>query len=105
MTLTKLARLALGAIVALCVSVSALAQNKQVTGKVTDAKDGSALPSVSVTVKGEKAGTQTGADGSFRINVSSNATLVFSIIGYEKKEVAVGSNTTINVSLAATNEQ
>ncbi len=105
MTLTKLARLALGAIVALCVSVSALAQNKQVTGKVTDAKDGSALPSVSVTVKGEKAGTQTGADGTYRINVSSNATLVFSIIGYEKKEVAVGSNTSINVSLAATNEQ
>ena len=86
----------------LCVSFVGQAQTKQVTGKVTDAKDGSALPSVTVSVKGAAGGTQTGADGTYKINVASNATLVFSAVNYEKKEVTVGSNTTVNVSLTST---
>ncbi|MFN9998688.1 MAG: TonB-dependent receptor plug domain-containing protein, partial [bacterium] len=85
--------------------VAAHAQTKTVTGKVSDAKDGSPLAGVSVVVKGSSTGTQTANDGSFRINAASNATLVFSSVGFGSKEVAVGANSTINVSLAATNDQ
>ncbi|MFN7585249.1 MAG: carboxypeptidase-like regulatory domain-containing protein [Bacteroidota bacterium] len=85
--------------------VAAHAQTKTVTGKVSDAKDGSPLAGVSVVVKGSSTGTQTANDGSFRINAASNATLVFSSVGFGSKEVAVGANSSINVSLAATNDQ
>lgn len=85
--------------------VAAHAQTKTVTGKVSDAKDGSPLAGVSVVVKGSSTGTQTANDGSYRINAASNATLVFSSVGFGSKEFAVGANSTINVSLAATNDQ
>ena len=85
--------------------LGAQAQTKTVTGKVTDAKDGSPLAGVSVVVKGSNAGTQTAGDGTYRISVASNSTLVFSSVGFGSKELAVGSNSAINVSLAATNEQ
>lgn len=102
MTLRKVASMVLTVLLTFCVSFVGQAQTKQVTGKVTDAKDGSALPSVTVSVKGATGGTQTGADGTYKINVASNATLVFTAVNFEKKEVAVGSNTTINVSLTST---
>jgi len=88
-------------------STFVLAQTKTITGKVTDAKDGSGISNVSVLATGAaKAGTQTGADGSFKITVPSGTTkLVFTSIGFEKVEVAIGSQTNINVSLKATSEQ
>ena len=85
--------------------ISAQAQTRTISGKVTDAKDGSPLAGVSVVVKGSKVGAQTAGDGTYRISVSSNATLVFSSVGFGDKEVAVGANSSVNVSLAATNEQ
>ena len=51
-------------------STMAYAQNKEVTGKVTDSKDGSPLAGVSVVAtssKGKKSGAATSADGTFRI--------------------------------------
>ena len=72
-------------------SISVLAQDKVVTGKVTDSKDGSALQGVSITVKGTKLGVQTGSEGNFKIKVPSTATaLVVSSVGYASQEVAVG---------------
>lgn len=78
------------------------AQDKTVTGKVTDEKDGSPLSGVSVTVKGTTIGTTTGADGSFRLSVPASArTLVFSFVNFENTEVAIGNRTNFNVSLGA----
>lgn len=78
------------------------AQDRTVTGKVTDTKDGSPLQSVTVLVKGTNIGTQTAADGTFRLRVPSTATtLVISSVGFATQEVAIGSGT-VNVSLAAT---
>jgi TonB-linked SusC/RagA family outer membrane protein len=78
----------------------ALAQNKTVTGKVTDAKDGSALPGVSVVVKGSTTGTNTDANGQFKLSVPENgATLVFSFIGYTPQEVAATGGAALNVVL------
>ncbi len=75
------------------------AQNVAVKGTVTDAKTGETLIGVSVGVKGTSTGTQTDVNGAFTINAPSNATLVFSYIGYTAQEVPVNGQTTINVKL------
>ena len=70
-----------------------------VTGKVIDEK-GSALPGVSVVVKGTTQGTTTDGTGSFRISVpSANSVLVFSFVGYGSKEVVVGKQTNLTITL------
>ena len=70
-----------------------------VTGTVTDA-DGSPLPGANILVKGTTNGTQTDFDGNYTIEAESNATLVFSYLGFATQEVTVGGQTTINVSMA-----
>ncbi len=86
--------------------ISSQAQNKTISGKVTDAKDGSALVGVSVVVKGSKVGTQTGADGTFRISVPPSAsTLVISSVGFGSQDVSIQGRTSVDVSLSATNDQ
>lgn len=84
-------------LICLVLSISAWAQT--ITGKVTAAGDGSALPGVSVLVKGTTNGTTTDMDGSFTVNASSNSTLVFSFIGYQTQEERVGNRSVLNVVL------
>ena len=67
-----------------------------VKGKVVGEND-EALSSVSVTVKGVKAGTTTDANGVFVISVPENAVLVFSSVGYVSQEINVGSQTSLNI--------
>lgn len=68
-------------------------------GKVTDESGGS-LPGTNVIVKGSTNGTTTDANGNYSLQVTGSATtLVFSFIGYETKEVAIGGQSVINVSL------
>jgi len=69
-----------------------------ITGTVTG--DGDALPGVNVIVKGTTQGVTTDFDGNYSIdNVSSDAVLVFSFIGFTTQEVPVGGRTVINVEL------
>lgn len=75
------------------------AQQKKVTGKVTDAVDNQPLPGVTISVKGIQLATQTNAKGEYSIEVGSNATLIFQFIGMETEEKVVGNSTIINVSL------
>jgi TonB-dependent starch-binding outer membrane protein SusC len=77
----------------------AQAQDRLVSGKVTSADDNSSLPGVSIAIKGTTRGTQTDADGSYKISVPNKAILIFSFLGYTKQEEAVGSRANINVSL------
>jgi TonB-linked SusC/RagA family outer membrane protein len=87
-------------------SLFAQAQNKTITGKVVDSKDGSALAGVSVVAKGTNTGTQTGADGTFRLTVpSSTNTLVVSYIGFTSQEFSVRSATNLSVSLVSSSDQ
>jgi len=72
--------------------------NKVINGKVTDEK-GEALPGVSVKLKGTSFGTTSDINGAFSINVPDDATLVFSFLGYETQEVAVGAKTSLTVTL------
>lgn len=70
-----------------------------VSGKVVDEK-GAGLPGVSVVVKGTTQGTNTDGTGSFKISApNTNATLVFSFVGYARKEVIIGNQTSLNVTL------
>ena len=91
--------------VLLLFSGGAWAQTRTVTGKVTSADEGSAVPGVNVVQKGTTNGTSTDADGNFAIVVPGDATLIFSFIGFETKEVAVGDQAVINVSLGADAKQ
>ncbi|UOG73732.1 SusC/RagA family TonB-linked outer membrane protein [Hymenobacter tibetensis] len=71
---------------------------RTITGAVT-ATDGSALPGVTVLVKGTTTGTSTGPDGRYTIQVAPGSTLTFSFIGYTTLERAVGESTTLDISL------
>lgn len=77
------------------------AQDRTVTGKVTAAEDGSALPGVNVVVKGTTNGTTTTAEGTYSISAPANATLVFSFIGLVTQEVPVNNRSTLNVQMAS----
>lgn len=76
------------------------AQNRDVKGKVTDDK-GQPASGVSVTVKGTNRSTATSKEGTFSISAKSGDVLVFTGVSFEKKEVPVGNEDNITVSLAA----
>ncbi len=76
-----------------------LAQNKTISGKVTD-PTGSPIPGASVILKGSKGGTSTGPDGSFTIAVPANTkTLNISAVGFATQEIAIGNGAQLNVQL------
>lgn len=77
------------------------AQTRQVSGKVVDSESGETLIGVSVSVKGTTIGISTDVNGSFKLNVpsSGNVSLVTRYLGYKQKEVAVGSQTQITISM------
>jgi len=77
-----------------------IAQQRVITGQVTE-RNGTLLPSVSILEKGTTNGVLTDANGQFRINVTTaDPVLVFSFVGYETTEIAVGTRAVINVTLA-----
>lgn len=76
---------------------------KTVTGRITDSKDGSNLPAVSVTIKGTGTGTQTKPDGTFSLSVPANAsTLLITSVGYANQEVNIAGLTSVDVLLVST---
>jgi TonB-linked SusC/RagA family outer membrane protein len=87
----------------ICTSVMAQGTGTAIKGTVTDDK-GLTLPGATVSVKGNKVvSTVTNADGQYSIVVpQGESTLVFSFVGMEKKEVSIGTKTTINVTLIET---
>jgi len=83
-------------------AISVWAQDRVVTGKLTSKEDGSTLPGVNVVLKGTTNGTATDATGNYKINIpSSGGTLVFSFIGMETSEVAIGERSIIDVTLTS----
>lgn len=77
----------------------AFAQSARVTGKVTG-PDNQGLPGVNVQVSGTTVGTASDADGNFSINAASNASLVFSNIGYISQTVPINGRSVVTVQLA-----
>jgi len=75
-----------------------------VHGKITD-EAGNPLVGVTVIVKGTRTATSSNADGTYQISVKNEkATLVFSLVGFESKEIKIKGKTEINVSLAASSQ-
>ena len=84
-------------------AVPALAQNVVVTGRVTDSKDGSPIPGVSIVAKGSTSGTVTDVNGNFKLSVPSSVTAIsLSFVGYTRKEVAL-TGAPLNVTLESAN--
>ena len=79
----------------LFISTSILAQEKVVTGTVTDGTD--PLPGVSIIIKGTSKGTETDFNGKYSINVKQNDILVFSFLGLKTVERSIGLPSQINV--------
>lgn len=81
-------------------SSAEILQQASVTGTVIDS-NGEPMPGVSVTIKGTAKGTATDIDGKYIIAIpGKDVVLVFSFIGYTAKEMQVGNNTTISVTLS-----
>src|ERR1700712_3674340 len=100
MTIQRLlARLVSFTLLCVLFTQTVYSQTKTISGTVTDDK-GAPLAGVSVTVKGSKNGVNTNATGTFTIIVSPTATtLMFSSVGFTAQEIAIGSQTSISVSL------
>lgn len=75
------------------------AQNKKITGVVSDATSKVPLPGVSILIKGSTTGTQSNSKGEYSIEASPQNTLIFRFLGYTEQEVLVGNSTQINISL------
>lgn len=78
------------------------AQDRSISGRVTDRQTGEGLPGVTILLKGTSNGISTNSDGTFALPVpSSGGTLVFSSIGYITQEQPIGTNNQVNIGLAA----
>ncbi|WP_209405038.1 TonB-dependent receptor [Pseudozobellia sp. WGM2] len=76
------------------------AQSTSITGKITDAESGEPLLGVNIVEKGTANGVASDFDGNYSIDVASaNAVLVFTSLGYQSKEISVGNNVIVDVSL------
>lgn len=74
---------------------------RQITGQVISAEDGSGIPGANVLIKGTTKGTITDMNGKYNLSVAEGEILVFSFIGYVSKEVEVKKQAVINVALEA----
>lgn len=81
---------------------AAIANAQSVSGTVS--ADGQPLPGATVLIKGTSKGTSTDFDGNYAIQADSKSVLVFSYVGYATKEIVVGTQTKINVTLSADNK-
>ena len=89
-------------ILLLCLALTSLCGYAQITvkGVVTSTTDNEPLIGVTVQVKGSNNGAITGLNGDYSLtNVAGDAMLVFSSIGFEKQEIRVNGQSTINVAL------
>lgn len=77
------------------------AQERTVSGKVTSTEDGTALPGVNVVIKGTTVGTVTDLAGNYKLSVPAGGSpsLVFSFIGLNTTEIAIGERSIVDVSL------
>ena len=91
--------------IGLLVFSTGFAQQKTISGKVTDGTTGENLPGVTVVEVGTTNGTITNIDGIFTISVEQGKTLSFTYIGYSKALIEVGESSTIDVALELDVEQ
>ncbi|MHA4809200.1 TonB-dependent receptor [Flavitalea flava] len=77
-------------------------QDIKITGRITG-ENGEPLSGVSVTVKGTSHGTTTDNTGNFTLTVPEKSRIVISYIGYQSQDIAVNSQSVINIKLSSSN--
>ncbi len=78
--------------------------DKRITGRVLSSEDNAPLPGVSIVAKGTNIGTVSDVDGRYALTVPDEVqALIFSYVGYESQEVAIGNRTTIDLNLVVDN--
>ena len=83
---------------------TAYAQTKEITGKVTDSKDGTPVPNVTVRAKGGVSAVSTDLNGLFKLVVDNKIkSLIFSSVGYNEQEVTI-SGSSVNVALSVSDK-
>ncbi|MDN3724509.1 SusC/RagA family TonB-linked outer membrane protein [Aequorivita sp. SDUM287046] len=78
----------------------AFAQEKTISGTVTD-DTGLPLPGVNIIIKGTSTGTQSDFDGNYTIEAAEGQTLVYSYVGFDTQEIAVGASNRMDVTMQA----
>ncbi len=79
--------------------INAFAQERSITGTVTD-KDGLPLPGVNITLKGTMTATVSDVNGKYSIKVTGNTSvLTFTYVGYISQEIPIGEQTNIDTKL------
>src|SRR5665647_1768174 len=83
--------------------MQSMAQQRTVSGKVTDATTGQPVAGSTVTVRGSTVATQTSSDGNFTITVpNANSRLVISSVGFESEDISIAGKSVVSVSLKTT---
>jgi len=105
MKILKFVRPMMVALLSLFFVFSVQAQTKALAGKIVDAKDGSAISGITVTAvtaSGKKVAAVSSNDGTYKVASAEVITrIVVSGVGFEQQDLAVGKNTTLNVSLTS----
>ncbi|MFN0290387.1 SusC/RagA family TonB-linked outer membrane protein [Pedobacter helvus] len=97
--LNKLTTILLAVLVCMLITTLCFAQDRKLTGKLVN-ESGTPLPGASVSIKNSKISTITNENGNFSLMAPANAqTLVFSYLGMEPQQVAIGSTTNFNIRL------
>ncbi|HJT72535.1 MAG TPA: carboxypeptidase-like regulatory domain-containing protein, partial [Chitinophaga sp.] len=87
----------------ICLVTVAYAQQREIVGKITGA-DGAPVPYATVQLKGTTRGTTADQNGNFRLQVDGNdAILQVRSVGFTTKEITVGSNSNVAISLTQDN--
>ena len=81
-----------------CFSFCVIQAQQSITGTVVD-ELGDPLPGVNILIKGTSNGTVTDTNGNFTLQTSIGDILTFSFVGYSKKEVTVGAQTSLSIAM------
>lgn len=94
-------RLLVWAVALFAFVVQVQAQDRMLSGKVSSSDDGSPLPGVNIALKGTTKGVTSDASGNFKISIpTGKATLIVSFIGFNKQEVNVSTQTSLDIKLS-----
>lgn len=85
-------------LVFILLSSSMYAQQRDVTGIVTDSNS-QPLPGANILIKGSAVGTLSDFDGNYTIKASTGDVIVISYVGFLTQEISLGNQTTLNVQL------
>jgi Ca-activated chloride channel homolog len=87
----------------LLLGFSAFAQNRAISGTITDDK-GNPVPGAYIKVKGKSTATSADANGAFRMSAPPNAILVVSAVGYAPFQINIGDKLVVNIVLKAVSQ-